>query len=204
MVKARSKSEEKRKQILDAATRLFTEQGYSSTSMGHIAEQANVSKQTVYSHFGNKDDLFSAAIEQKCDSFHMVDFCLDDIAEPETILFNLAQRFLAMLVSKEALAVHKICAYESTAHPQLAELFFQAGPERLTKKVSELMSMFNQKGILEIEHPKTAAWQFLNMVRGETFLRTEFNTQKQVSAEETLSYLLACVKLFIRGYQKRE
>ena len=55
MVNVRSKSESKRKQILDAATILFTEQGYSSTSMDLIAKNANVSKQTVYSHFGNKD-----------------------------------------------------------------------------------------------------------------------------------------------------
>ena len=31
-----------------------------------IAKEAGVSKQTVYSHFGNKDELFTAAIEQKC------------------------------------------------------------------------------------------------------------------------------------------
>ena len=64
MVNIRSKSESKSKQILDAATLLFTEQGYSSTSMDLIAKHANVSKQTVYSDFGNKAELFAASIKK--------------------------------------------------------------------------------------------------------------------------------------------
>ena len=54
-------SEAKRQGILEAATRLFTEQGYDGTSVDDIAAEAGVSKQTVYSHFGNKEKLFGAA-----------------------------------------------------------------------------------------------------------------------------------------------
>jgi len=200
MVRNRSKNPEKRKQILDAATRLFTDQGYAATSMDHIAKKADVSKQTVYSHFGNKDELFMAAIEQKCDSYHMLDISMDDLSDPKGILLTLAQRFLTMLISKEALAVHKICAFESKSYPNIAELFFKAGPERLSGKVAQLMSKFNEQKILKIDNPKFAAWQFLNMVKGENFVRVEFNTDKQLTEEEVEQYLEASVDLFLRGY----
>lgn len=59
------RSQRKREQILAAASELFMSQGY-MTSMDLIAEQAGVSKQTVYSHFKTKDDLFDTCIRAKC------------------------------------------------------------------------------------------------------------------------------------------
>lgn len=200
MVNVRSKSEIKRKQILDAATLLFTEQGYSSTSMDLIAKNAGVSKQTVYSHFGNKDELFSAAIKQKCDSYQMTDISADNATEPKDILFVLAKKFLAMLTSKEAVAVHKICSYESKSYPQISELFYKEGPERIVLEVAQLMTEFHQKKQLNILMPKYAAMQFLNMTKGEYWMRVEFNTKKQLSEEEVDQYLHATIAMFIRGY----
>lgn len=43
--------------ILDAAERLFTEDGYGPTTMAGIARAAGVSKQTVYNTFGSKAEL---------------------------------------------------------------------------------------------------------------------------------------------------
>ncbi len=55
----------KRASILEAAKRLFLEQGYQGVSMDQIATAAGVSKLTVYSHFGDKETLFSDAIAAK-------------------------------------------------------------------------------------------------------------------------------------------
>ena len=68
MKKPRTKSEEKRQQIIEASTCLFSELGFAQTSMDKIAKKAGVSKQTVYSHFGSKDELFVNAISSKCDA----------------------------------------------------------------------------------------------------------------------------------------
>ena len=200
MVNVRSKSETKRKLILDAATMLFTEQGYSSTSMDLIAKSAGVSKQTVYSHFGNKDELFSASIKQKCDSYHMTEIALDNASDPQEILFVLAKRFLKMLTSKEGVAVHRICAYESKSYPQISELFYKEGPERIIIDVAQLMSEFHRKKQLNIPEPKFAALQFLNMAKGESWMRVEFNTKKQIPDAEIDQYLKATIAMFIRGY----
>ena len=200
MQKGRSKNELKRQKILEAATQLFTEQGYASTSMDLIAKQADVSKQTVYSHFGNKEALFSAAIEQKCDSYLMLDFSLEEGVDLDELLLSVARRFIRMLTSKEALAVHKICAFESKSYPELSELFYQAGPERLTNEVAKLMAVLNDKGMLAIEDTWFAALQFLNMMKGEVWMRVEFNTEKQLDEQEIDRYLQASVNFFIRGY----
>ncbi len=45
------------RRILDAAERLFVEQGYGPASIASIAQAAGVSKQTVYNSCGSKADL---------------------------------------------------------------------------------------------------------------------------------------------------
>ena len=175
MVNKRSKNEVKRQQILNAAINLFTEQGYAATSMDLIAKNADVSKQTVYSHFGSKDELFSASVECKCESLQILDLSLNDLSEPHAILLKLAQNFTEFITSKESCAVHKICVFESTTYPQVSEIFYKAGPLRVTNEVTLLMAKLHQQKILTIENPRHAALQFLNMMKGELWMQIEFN-----------------------------
>jgi AcrR family transcriptional regulator len=51
---------EKQHRILDAATKVFAEQGFRNTDVEVIAAHAGVGKGTVYRYFGNKQDLFRA------------------------------------------------------------------------------------------------------------------------------------------------
>ncbi|MCW8834177.1 MAG: TetR/AcrR family transcriptional regulator [Colwellia sp.] len=200
MVNKRSKNVAKRQQILDAAINLFTEQGYAATSMDLIARNADVSKQTVYSHFGSKDDLFSASIAQKCESLHILDLSMDDLSDPKRILMQLAQRFTEIISSQQACAVHKICAFESKTYPQVSDLFYQAGPLKITNEVTLLMEKLHQQKILNISSPRHAALQFLNMMKGELWMQLEFNTTERISTKELETYLHDSVEFFIRGY----
>lgn len=59
----RSKSAEKSATILKGAMQEFLKHGYAGTSMDQIAKVAGVSKATVYSHFGEKESLFNAVIQ---------------------------------------------------------------------------------------------------------------------------------------------
>src|SRR5689334_24207758 len=45
--------------IREAAATLFLERGYQGTSMDDVAAAAQVSKQTIYTHFANKQQLFA-------------------------------------------------------------------------------------------------------------------------------------------------
>ena len=63
----RPKNLKKRQAILQAAAELFPLKGFSSVSMMEIAEKANVSKLTLYSHFADKDDLFAQSVIDCCE-----------------------------------------------------------------------------------------------------------------------------------------
>jgi AcrR family transcriptional regulator len=52
-----------RKRIREAAYRLFRRQGFSRVSMDQIALAANLTKRTLYHHYGSKDHLLSDVLE---------------------------------------------------------------------------------------------------------------------------------------------
>jgi AcrR family transcriptional regulator len=51
--------------IINSARNLFSKYGYKKVSMDEIANDANVTKKTVYSYFKDKDSLFSYFIEEE-------------------------------------------------------------------------------------------------------------------------------------------
>ena len=58
------RAQAKRRQITDAARRLFLSQGFARTSMDAITAEAGVSKQTLYAYFPSKDDLLLAIVAE--------------------------------------------------------------------------------------------------------------------------------------------
>jgi AcrR family transcriptional regulator len=51
--------------ILDAATRLFTEQGYDATSIQQVAQESNIGVGTLYGYFDSKAHLFRAVLTRQ-------------------------------------------------------------------------------------------------------------------------------------------
>src|SRR5437870_5406330 len=49
-------------EILEAARRVFARQGFYDTTMEDIAEEAGVSKGTIYIYYPSKNDIYRAAI----------------------------------------------------------------------------------------------------------------------------------------------
>jgi AcrR family transcriptional regulator len=58
------KSERSRRQVLDAALRLFSTRGYRATSVRDIAEAAAVSTGNLYHHFPDKEAIFKTLLDE--------------------------------------------------------------------------------------------------------------------------------------------
>src|SRR5260370_39756496 len=54
----------KERAIIEAAARVFLRHGYTDASVDAIAAEAGVAKQTIYNHFGGKDQLFRSVISR--------------------------------------------------------------------------------------------------------------------------------------------
>ncbi len=60
--------DQRRAQLLDAATEVFTSRGYYAAAMDDIADAAGVSKPVLYQHFPSKLDLYLALVDASCDT----------------------------------------------------------------------------------------------------------------------------------------
>jgi AcrR family transcriptional regulator len=58
------KSERSRRQVLDAALRLFSTRGYRATSVRDVAEAAGVSTGNLYHHFPDKEAIFRTLLDE--------------------------------------------------------------------------------------------------------------------------------------------
>jgi AcrR family transcriptional regulator len=60
---ARMDSEQRKKQILECAKKLFARKGYYQTQISDIQHEAGVARGTIYQYFKNKDDIFKTLLE---------------------------------------------------------------------------------------------------------------------------------------------
>ncbi len=59
------KGESSRQQILDAAYQIFLEKGYHAAAMRDIAQRCRLTTGGVYTHFGGKEAIFKAVLDQR-------------------------------------------------------------------------------------------------------------------------------------------
>jgi AcrR family transcriptional regulator len=123
----RQLSPEKAEAILAGGMQEFLAHGYAGTSMDRIATAAGVSKATVYSHFQDKEGLFTALIEQLVQGKFRSLFepSPENLQlEPRIFLHELANRFLDISVNEpEFLNFMRLIVGESGRFPQLARAF---------------------------------------------------------------------------------
>lgn len=62
--RTRAEMEETRAALLSTARRVFSEHGYAATSMDDLTAQAGLTRGALYHHFGDKQGLLAAVVEQ--------------------------------------------------------------------------------------------------------------------------------------------
>jgi AcrR family transcriptional regulator len=74
---------ETKDKILDAAERLFGEQGYAETSLRHIIADAGVNLAAIHYHFGSKEDLLVQLIQRRTEPINQERLAMLDRFEAE-------------------------------------------------------------------------------------------------------------------------
>ena len=194
----------KRAAILDAAKRMFVMHGFDGVSMDQIAAEAAVSKLTVYSHFGDKESLFAAAVESHCKN--LLPSSLFE-PSPDTPLrerlLDIARAFYAMVSSPESVAGHRMLCTPQLAGTALSRMFWEAGPQRVHEEFTALLARRAATGVLAIDPDPAAlhraATQFFALVKGEPHAMLVFGCC-QCDEVELDAHLTASVDLFLRAY----
>lgn len=190
----------KRAAILDAAKIMFTRHGFDGTSMDQIATEAGVSKLTVYSHFGDKEALFGAAVRAHCEQqLPSSVFEQDPDAPLRERLIDVARTFYSMVTTPESLAGYRMLCTPQLVGSPLSHLFWEGGPARVQNAFSTLLERRVAMGQLEIDDIPRASSQFFALLKGEPHALAVFGCC-QLEPELVERHITASVDLFLHGY----
>lgn len=190
----------KRAAILEAAKRMFTQHGFDGASMDQIAAAAGVSKLTVYSHFGDKEALFAAAVRAHCEQQLPSSLFARGAAMPlRERLLGVARAFYMMITGAEAIAAHRMLCTPQLAGSPLSRLYWEAGPSRVHAEFAGLLHRRIAAGELQIADVPRAAAQFFSLLKGEPHAMLVFGCC-ELDAAAVERHLAASVDLFLQAY----
>lgn len=192
----------KRRQVVEAAARLFMAQGYGATSMDAIAREAGVSKATLYAYFPGKDALFAAIVGEACERESEGRPCCPnaDDSDLEATLLSLGEGYLSFLFREEVLAIQRVVMAEGPRFPELGRAFYESGPRRMIGWLAGWFASLQERGRLRAGHAELAAEQFLSLLRSTAFLRHMLRLPPAPDAAEVARIAAAAVDTFLRAW----
>ena len=168
-------SDQKRRQVLDGARRVFLNAGFDGASMGEIAKSAGVSKGTLYTYFESKEELFETLILEERTSLAEALFRLDpDDPDPRAVLRRLGHSFLGMMVRPEHVASVRMVIGAAEKFPRIGQVFYEAGPRQGIARLGAYLERQAAAGRLLIVDTELAAQQFLELCSAGTMKRLLF------------------------------
>jgi AcrR family transcriptional regulator len=191
---------DRRDAILDVAYECFTAEGYGATSMSTIAARLGGSKGTLYNYFKSKEELFDAFVRRSCSRLARQ---LESRPADGTVreqLEELAEDFINHLLSPEAMAVYRVVVGEGDRFPELARLFYEAGPRTGIARTSEYLKRLMDQGELRDSDPVLAAHQFKDLALSGLFNLRLWGVIPDPGAAERRQRAKMAVDTFMRAY----
>jgi AcrR family transcriptional regulator len=178
---------DKRRAILDAAAPIFGDEGYERASVDAIASAAGVSKPTIYSYFGGKDQLFresvaDSAVEQNAEALRVIQQLDLSPARWRASLHELGLKLVECQRSDCARFLQRMIAAESIRDPEVYQLVRTRAADPILEALAGRLAMLGNAGFLRVPDPALAARQFLALIGAEIPELTEMGTKKVAEA----------------------
>lgn len=168
--------QERRRELIDAAERLFMEKGYEHTAISDIVKELNVAQGTLYYYFSSKEDILEAVVEKSiADLEQSVKRLIQDENADEVDQLNEAINEILRFVSQRNDFIDFLHQdINAVMHAKLEK----ATVERIVPILSELVAKGNAKGRFNIENP-TETIEFLSTALVYIFHQPDINTDQQ-------------------------
>jgi len=191
-----------RERILKAATELFLDEGYGSTTIEAVAARAGTSKRTFYDRFDDKSVLFAAVVHRIIEQIRPpAEVPLLAGADLPGVLRRLAGLILRAALSPQAIALQRLVAAESVRFPQLAlAVENDGGRDEALELIGGLLARELPDVKVSARNRAFAAEQFIHMV-ATVPQRRAIGYGTPMSAAELDVWANDVVVLFLDGYQ---
>lgn len=116
--------EERRSHLIQAATRVFAEKGFTASNK-EIAREAGITAAALYWYFPSKEELFWAVATQKTPDVREVRAVLSDDPDlpPEVLLPRFVNHMSTALMHPDMLPLYRIMLQEAMRNQRVAAIF---------------------------------------------------------------------------------
>jgi TetR/AcrR family transcriptional regulator, mexJK operon transcriptional repressor len=201
-------SARKHKAILDAAIEVFLRSGYLGANMDEIAALSEVSKQTIYKHFSNKEALFveivTAMTDAASDTVHNEMPEIADESDVAGFLQTYALRQLTVVITPRLMQLRRLVIGEVGRFPELAKTLYERGPQRAIAALAKTFERLAARGLLVIDDPLVAASHFNWLVMSEPLNKAMLLGDQAIPKPPALRrHAAEGVRVFLAVYGKR-
>ncbi len=165
-------SEDRNTRILDAATEVFLEAGFSGATMTAIAKRAGCSLETLYTAYSNKAEMFAALTTRRSAGLFEAVGPLRADRDLREALLRFATEVLALMMRPEVSELHRLVIGESRSFPELGETFWAEGPGQGSHILTRYFAAKHAEGACSIKNPARAAEVFMGLVLGVATMRS--------------------------------
>ena len=156
--------------IREAAAALFLEKGYQGTSMDDVAAAAQISKQTIYTHFSSKEELFADLVlgnaERVEDFVSSMAGTLGSAPDLESGIGEIARQYIRIVMRPEVLRLRRMVLGEVGRFPDLARTYYERVPGRVLDALAKLFAELAAQGRVRVDDPALAAQHFAWLTLG--------------------------------------
>lgn len=195
----------KRVAIVRVATDLFAMRPFDAVTMEAVAIEAGVSKQTVYSHFSDKETLFEATVSAISDQM------VNGLSGPEmagqslqTRLSKMGVAFLSVMLGPNVANMMHTLPAALRGNRKLGTRFYNAGPGRTKAALAEMIAAAASMGELTVDSPQLAAEDLLSLWVGNLPAQVAFGIAEKVSTQEIERRTKRGIQVFLRAYAKAD
>ncbi|OGW04256.1 MAG: hypothetical protein A2Z59_08065 [Nitrospinae bacterium RIFCSPLOWO2_02_39_17] len=162
----RRTAEESKESIIEAAVKVFSEKGYSQTTIREVAREAGISVGGVYIYFKNKEDLYATLLKYLLKDFtDRTKETIKDMSDPADALYafiamNLkyARRYKGIIITEGRDRGFKSCL-------DVKKRFFK----KQRKLIEDIIKTGMTSGKFKECNVKTAAMVIIGILRGFVF-----------------------------------
>ena len=153
---------------------------------------------SVQGHFKSKEELFGATISSRVENEFLL---TDEELDPNKPIYGLtviAKQFISLIRKDEVLSAYRTMFASTFTHPEICNTFYQNGPMKVHREVSEYLKKCSGTKSLNINDFDLAATQFLSLFQGLNHTKCLLGLGKP-SKKEDDDLILKNVEFFIKA-----
>ena len=157
---ALAQADDTRQRILQAAAQVFADLGYARATTRALAAAADVNEVTLFRHFGNKENLFSAVIDEFAAPALTASLEARLTGDYRHDLLMMGHQVLEVMLQRRDALRLMLC--ESAHFPELRQVLAQ-NPRQLRQALARYLERQMDRGQVRPGHPEAMAQAFWGM-----------------------------------------